>query len=269
MAKNRTRCALVTGASSGIGAAFARQLAARGLDLVLTARREERLVALARELEQAHSIRTLVVPADLADREAPERLVTAIDAAGLRVDVLINDAGYGVPGNFLDHPWQAHADSIQVMLTAVAHTTHLLLPGMVERGFGRVVNVASLAALLTGSKGHTLYAATKAFLVKLSESLALELHGTGVHVTACCPGFTYSEFHDVVGNRDQVSELPGFVWMQPEIVARQTLDAVERGQVVFVPGRSNRALAGLARLTPPSVALRMSARLSERLRKQR
>ena len=207
-----------------------------------------------------------MVPADLADRDAPGRLVAAIDAADLRADVLINNAGYGVAGEFLDYPWQRHADFIQVMLTAVAHTSHLVLPGMVERGFGRIVNVASLAGLLTGSKGHTLYAAAKAFVLKMSESLALELHGTGVHVTACCPGFTRSEFHDVVGNRQQVSKLPRFMWMDAPTVARETLDAVERGQVVFVPGHANRAVANLARLVPESLALGVSFRLSERLR---
>jgi hypothetical protein len=193
--------------------------------------------------------------------------VSAIDEAGLPVDALINNAGYGVPGNFIDYPWERHAEFIQVLLTSVAHTTHLVLPGMVERGWGRIVNVASLAGLLTGSKGHTLYGATKAFVIKMSESLALELTGTGVNVTACCPGFTYTEFHDVVGNREQVSQLPRVMWMRAAPVARQALDAVGRGQVVVVPGRTNRAVATLSRLMPESLALQISAHVSERARK--
>jgi short-subunit dehydrogenase len=259
----------VTGASSGIGEAFCRELAAGGYDLVLTARRQERLGALAEDLERGHRVKTLVAPADLADPEAPRQLLAAVDEAGLDVDVLVNNAGYGLPGHYLDYPWERHAEFIQVLLTSVAHTTRLVLPGMVERGWGRVINVASLAALVTSSKGHTLYAASKAFVLKMSESLALELEGTGVKVTACCPGFTYSEFHDVIGNREQVSELPSFMWMDAAEVARETIDAAERGQVVFVPGTPNRALAGLSGLLPKALALKISAHVSKRTEKQR
>jgi short-subunit dehydrogenase len=179
MTEDRRRCALVTGASSGIGEAFCRELGADGFDLVLTARRQERLRALAEELEREHRVKTLVVPADLAEPEAPRQLLAAVDEAALDVDVLVNNAGYGVPVHYLDYPWERHAEFIQVLLTSVAHTTHLLLPGMVQRGWGRVINVSSLAALVTSSKGHTLYAAAKAFVLKMSESLALELDGTG------------------------------------------------------------------------------------------
>ena len=270
MSKDRRRCALVTGASSGIGEAFCRELAADGFDLVLTARREERLGELGKELERMHGVKALAVPADLADPEAPRQLLAVVDKAGLEVDVLVNNAGYGLPGHYLDYPWERHAEFVQVLLTAVAHTTRLVLPGMVERGWGRLINVASLAALVTSTQqGHTLYPAAKAFVVKMSESLALELTGTGVNVTVCCPGFTYSEFHDVMGNREQVSELPSFMWMDAAEVARKTIDAAERGQVVFVPGAPNRALAGLSRLLPKALALKISAQVSKRTGKQR
>jgi short-subunit dehydrogenase len=268
MTGDRRRCALVTGASSGIGEAFCRELAAGGFDLVLTARRRERLGALAQELERGHRVKTLVVPGDLADPEVPRQLLAAVGGAGLNVDVLVNNAGYGLPGHYLDYPWERHAEFIQVLLTSVAHTTRLVLPGMVERGWGRVINVGSLGALLTSSKGHTLYAAAKAFVLKMSESLALELEGTGVRVTACCPGFTYSEFHDVMGNREQVSKLPSFMWMDAAEVARKTIDAAERGQVVFIPGPPNRALAGLSRLLPRALALKIASQVTERTQKQ-
>ncbi len=268
MSKDRRRCALVTGASSGIGEAFCRELAADGFDLVLTARRQERLGALGRELERDHDIKALAVPADLADPEAPRQLLAAVDKAGLEVDVLVNNAGYALPGQYLDYPWERHADFIQVLLTAVAHTTRLVLPGMVERGWGRLINVASLAGLVTSSQGHILYAAAKAFVVKMSESLALELTGTGVNVTVCCPGFTYSEFHDVMGNREQVSELPSFMWMDATEVARQTMDAAERGKVVFVPGAPNRAIARLSRILPKALALKIMAQVRKRTGKQ-
>ncbi len=236
------RTALITGASAGLGTAYARELARRGADLVLTARREERLQALADELRAAHGVQVLVLPADLADPAAPARLLEAARGAGRRVDYLVNNAGYGLGGRFNQRPWQEHADFLQVMVTAVVQLTYLTLPAMREQGFGRVLNVASLAGLLPGSAGHTLYAAAKSFLIKMSESLSLETRGTGVHVTATCPGFTFTEFHDVLGNRAQVSQLPRVLWMDADRVVRESLVAVERGDALHVPGGVNSAI---------------------------
>ena len=262
------RTALVTGASAGIGEAFARELASRGLDLVLTARRQDRLQALATELSSSFPIRALVIPADLSDPGAPVEIFQATEAAGVAVDVLVNNAGYGVAGHFSHNEWKKHGDFIQVMVTAVAHLTHLYLEGMVQREYGRVINVSSLAGLIPGSAGHTLYGASKAFLNKMSESLTLELAGANVHVTASCPGFTYSEFHDVLGNRDQVSKIPGYMWMDADTVVRDSLAAVERGDAVYVPGWVNRTIGGLLKLVPHKAALGIMGRRSEKLRKQ-
>jgi len=269
MCAESRRTALVTGASAGLGETFARAYAARGHDLVVTARRADRLQVLSDELTREHDVSVLVVPADLADPGACAHIVDAVQAAGVTVDVLVNNAGYGVPGYFKDHAWQEHAAFVQVMVTSVLHLTHLLLPGMLSRGHGRIINVASLAALIPGSAGHTLYGASKAFMVKTTESLSLELRGTGVQVTATCPGFTYTEFHDVLGNRARVSELPGFMWMDAEEVVRDALDAVERGRTVTVPGGVNRAIATLSRLVPRSLALASMARGSSRIRSQK
>src|SRR3954467_9754021 len=189
------RWALVTGASAGIGAAFARELAARGCNLVLTARRTERLESLANELSARHGTRSECIAADLADATAPGALCDEIQRRGIAIDILINNAGYGLPGHFTKPAWQAHADFIQVMMTAPCELVYKLLPGMQQRGFGRIANIASLAGHIPGSAGHTLYGASKAFLIKFSQSLALENTSTGVHVCAVCPGFTYSEFH--------------------------------------------------------------------------
>lgn len=262
------KTALITGASAGLGAEFARAYAARGHNLVLVARRLDRLEQLGRELEQAQGVRALALAADLVLPDAADELARRVDEAGMRVDVLVNNAGYAVGGHFVDNDWPRHADFLQVMVTAVAHLTHLFVPGMVQRGYGRVINVSSLAALIPGSAGHTLYGAAKAFLVKMSESLSLELAGTGVQVTASCPGFTYTEFHDVLGNRDQVSRLPRWMWMEAGPVVESAIEAVERGDAVSVPGGANKTIAGLTGLLPRGLAMKLMSKQSSKVRSQ-
>lgn len=264
MASNRR--ALVTGASAGIGEAFARELARRGHDLVLTARRADRLEALAAELRDRHGVEAIVAPLDLSRVDGPEALVAALDAQHLHVDVLVNNAGYGLPGYLDEQPWDAHAAFIQLMMTAPVELAYRLLPGMKARGYGRIVNMASLAGHIPGSAGHTLYGASKAFLIKFSQSLALETVGTGIHVTGLCPGFTYSEFHDVNGSRDKVSKMPGFMWMDAATVAKQGMDAVEAGKIVLVNGKVNSAIKALFKLLPDALALKMVERQAHRFR---
>lgn len=260
------RWALVTGASAGIGAAYARELAARGFALILTARRTDRLEALAADLKAAHGTRCECIAADLADPAAPEALVAELARRNIHVDVLINNAGYGVPGTFNVPSWKTHADFIQVMMTAPAHLAYLLLPGMQQRGYGRIGNIASLAGLVPGSAGHTLYGASKAYLIKFSQSLALENRGRGVNVCAICPGFTYSEFHDVTGSRALVSKMPGWMWSSAELVAREGLDALERGTPVYVTGRMNRFIKSLVKIVPDGIALKLVQRQSKNYR---
>ena len=258
--------ALVTGASSGIGAAFARELAGRGCDLVLTARREDRLRTLADELHARHGIDAQVIPADLARPEAPALIAAEMARRGLTIDILINNAGYGVPGDFLASDWQTHEDFMRVLMTAPTEVCHRLLPAMRERGYGRIVNVASLAGLVPGTPRHTLYAAAKSYLVKFSQSLALENRAHGVHVCALCPGFTYSEFHDVTGARQKVSKMPGWMWMGADRVVREGVDAVERGEIVYITGRINRLTRTLFKLLPDKLGLRVIARRAKHFR---
>jgi hypothetical protein len=257
---------LVTGASAGIGAAFAQELALRGHDVVLVARRAERLHALAGQLRDRYGASVHVMPADLADPAAPRQLAEALQREDLAVDWLINNAGYGVPGTFEASDWPVHADFLQVLLHAPTELAWRLLPGMRERGYGRIVNVSSLAGHVPGSAGHTLYAASKAYLIKFSQSLALENRHLGVHVCALCPGFTWSEFHDVTGTRALVGKLPRFLWQDAGAVVREGIDAVERGTVVQVTGRVNRTIKALAKLMPDRLALWLSARESRRYR---
>jgi uncharacterized protein len=268
MKEGNGRTALVTGASAGIGTALARVFAEHGFDLVLTARREDRLRDVAAQIERDFGVTARVLVADLADAGAPRRLFDELTSQGITVDALINNAGYGLPGSFRRNPWPAHARFLQVMLTAVVELCHLFEPGMVERRYGRIINVSSLAGLVPGAAGHTLYAATKAFLIRFSESLALEHPSDGVHVSALCPGFTYSEFHDVLGNRALVSKLPRAMWMDAETVAREGYRAVMAGTVVHVPGGVNRAIASVTKLIPESLALYAMGRGSRRLRVQ-
>lgn len=257
---------LVTGASAGIGAAFARELAARGHDLILTARRVDRLQALAQELTSRHHCTVTVLPADLSEPHAAHELCEAIAARGLTVDWLINNAGYGVPGTFEANDWPVHEAFIRVLMTAPTELAWRLLPGMRQRGRGRIVNVASLAGHVPGSAGHTLYAASKAYLIKFSQSLALENRHLGVHVCALCPGFTRSEFHDVTGTRELMNKLPTFMWQTAENVAREGYLATERGDIVRVTGGVNRFIKALAKLLPDRLTLWLSARESRRYR---
>jgi short-subunit dehydrogenase len=187
--------ALVTGASAGIGAEFCRQLAAQGYQLVLVARRKDKLQAIAEELKETHGAHSYIITADLSKSDACQSVVTRLEDENIDIEYLVNNAGYGLPGSFHVPDWQEHADFIQVMMTAVCELTRHLLPGMQQSGRGFIVNVASVAGLVPSSAGHTLYGASKSFLIKFSESLALENENTGIKVTALCPGFTYSEFH--------------------------------------------------------------------------
>lgn len=266
---NRRLC-LITGASAGIGAEFARQYAALGWDLALTARRAERLEKLAAELTAAHGISVHILPEDLADPAAPARLVAALEAKGLAADALVNNAGYGLPGTFFSTRWEDQQTFLQVLYTAPVELVHRLLPGMAARGFGRIINVASLAGYAAGSAGHTLYASVKAGLIKFSESINAECEALGhtdIHCTALCPGFTWSEFHDVNGTREETNKMPKWMWMEAAPVVKASIDAVNRGQPVVVPGVANKMLATLTRILPEPMGRAMVKSQSSRYRK--
>jgi short-subunit dehydrogenase len=262
------KLALVTGASAGIGAAFARILASHGYDLALTARRAERLESLADEIRLRYGVETLTVAADLAEPEAPGQILDHLTAHGRTVDALVNNAGYGLAGAYGDTLWTEQAAFIQVMVAAPCELAHRALGGMRERGFGRIVNVASLAGLVPGTAGAGLYAAAKAFLVKFSQSLHLEVAGDGVHVTALCPGMTYSEFHDVNGSRAQMSaQIPPWLWLGADEVAAAGYEAMEANRPVCVPGAPNKAIAALAKAIPDDWALALMASQGSRFRR--
>jgi short-subunit dehydrogenase len=266
MAQAPRRTALITGASAGIGKAFAHQLALRDFDLVLTARRRERLEQVRDEIAAERGVRVEIVTADLTAPAAPQEIFDELARRGIAIDALVNNAGFGLPVKYLATTWKQQADLVQVLVTSVAHLTHLFLPGMVARGWGRVINVASLAGLMYGAPGSTLYAGAKSFVIKMSESLALELQGTGVKVTAVCPGFTFSEFHDVAGTRTRVSRLPSAMWMDADTVARQGVEAALEGQVVIVNGAVNRLIASAMKHLPEPIARGIVSRQARNFR---
>ena len=236
------RTALITGASSGIGAEFARQLATKGSNLILVARRKEKLEALAEELQKKFAISTDIFPADLSKPEDVTRV--EVKLAGIPdLDLLVNNAGFGPVSRFYDGEPQSHFDMLQVHVTASVRLARSVLPGMVARKSGWIINVASVAAFLPA--GSVLYPSTKAFLVSFSQTLQTELHGTGVRVQALCPGFTYTEFHDVINMDRKI--VPKFAWMSAESVVSTSLKALPRGPVIVVPGWKYRLIVALAR----------------------
>jgi short-subunit dehydrogenase len=265
--KQKKPVCLITGASAGIGVALAREFARAGWDLALTARREQPMVELAQELRKQYGTRSHIIPADLSKPGAPADILMRLAKKKILVDGLVNNAGYGLTGNFIDNDWQAHDDFLALMLVHPCELAHLVLDGMKRRGFGRIINVASLAGHIPGSRGHTLYGATKSFLIKFSQSLNLEMQNHGVKVSALCPGFTYSEFHDVNETRGAVSKMPDWMWMSAEEVAESGFIALEKNRAVYIPGRANKVIAGLIKILPDSVALSIMNRTSDKIRK--
>jgi short-subunit dehydrogenase len=244
--------ALVTGASAGIGAEFCRQLAAQGYQLVLVARRADKLRAVADELRATHATNSIIITADLSHEDASLLIANRLDQEGISIEYLVNNAGYGIAGSFHVPDWQEHADFIQVMMTAVCELTWRLLPGMQARGRGFIVNVASVAGLAPASAGHTLYGASKSFLIKFSESLAQENAETGVKVCALCPGFTYSEFHDVSGTREMINQLPDYLWLDAKDVVADTIKAMSAKNVrlLVIPGFQYKFMVFISRYFP-------------------
>jgi uncharacterized protein len=254
--------ALVTGASSGIGADLARELAQGGHDLVLVARGEDKLRALAAELEKAHSIRAQIIAADLAAPDAAVRLVAELEQRQLAVDVLINNAGYALYGRFAETDGQDELRMIQVNIVALTQLAKLLLPGMLARKKGRILNVASTAAFQPGPL-MAVYYATKAYVLSLSEALANECDGTGVTVTALCPGPTSTGFQ-ARASMQESKLVKGKEIMSSAEVARAGYRALMKGKAVIIPGASNKMLAQAIRFLPRSTVTRLVRSAQER-----
>ncbi|MGV6801998.1 MAG: SDR family NAD(P)-dependent oxidoreductase [bacterium] len=259
--------ALVTGASAGIGMEFAKQLAAQKANLVLVARRMDRLQALKEELSQT-GVDIKTIACDLARPDAVATLFAELKGSNINIDILINNAGFGLPGNYAPSQWQDQQDFLQLMVTSYAELVHRVFPGMIERNWGRIINVASVAGLIPPSAGHTLYGPAKAFMVSFSQSLAAEGSRHNVFVSAMCPGFTLTEFHDVNKTRDKINALPKWAVMDVVPSVRGALRAMEKNHTVYVPGYQYKFLIWLARALPRPWVENLIAGQSSKIRAQ-
>jgi short-subunit dehydrogenase len=252
--------ALVTGASSGIGAEIARELARRGHGVTLVARREERLRELADELGADHGVRAETIAADLGDRAGRDLVAARLEELGLEVEILVNNAGYGDSGDLSDADRERMLAMVELNCVALLDMQARYTPGMVKRGAGAVINVASTAAFQP-MPGNATYAATKAFVLSLSEATHSELAEHGVTVTVLCPGPVKTEFAEVAGVGEAEESLPGVFWTSVQKVARAAVDGAERGKRVVVPGGMNRAGALTGQHAPRMLALPLVKRL--------
>lgn len=244
--------ALITGGTSGIGAAFARALAARDYDLVLVARDEDRLATLAEELRRRHDVTVEELPADLSERDQVIKVSERVSSADRPIDLLVNNAGFGVHAKLLDADISRHELGFDVMCRAVLILSNAAGRAMRERGRGGIINVASFAGYV--SMGS--YSAIKSWVTTFTEGLAGELHGTGVTATALCPGWVRTEFHSRAGIN--ASKIPGPLWIEPEELVRQALTDFDRGRVISMPTGRYKLLYFLVRHAPPAAVRAVS-----------
>jgi short-subunit dehydrogenase len=252
----RGRWALITGASAGIGAELARQLAAGGANLVLTARRKDRLDQLAAELQGAYGPSVEVLAADLAQPGAPDAIFAFIQGKGIALDLLVNNAGFGAYGEFTEIPLRRQLEMVQVNVAAVIHLTHLFLPAMIERRRGDILILASTAGF-QGVPYLAAYAATKSFDLFFAEALAEEVRQYGVRVTALCPGATSTEYQEVAGQPDYAFRTPERV----DKVVRVGLEALARGKPSVISGVRNTIMLQSQRLAPRRLVTAITARI--------
>jgi short-subunit dehydrogenase len=244
---------LITGASAGLGAAFARAQAARGFDLALVARRRDRLEALAVELSKKHGVEAFAIEADLAVYGVESTVLDAVRGRGRDIDVLINNAGFSIPQSFAAVPWSEQQAFLMTLVVSACGLAHGVLPRMVARGGGAIINVASLAGFAPGAAGHSLYPGAKSLMIKFSEALDAEYRAGGVRVTAICPGFTRTEFAAANGTQAIMDEAPRLFFQTAEAVVETTLRANDKGRVVVVPGWHNKLAAGILRYMPETL----------------
>jgi uncharacterized protein len=254
------RTALVTGASSGIGRCMAELLAAKGFDVVLVARRADLLNSLAAELKERWDRSGYPLVADLSRAEAPADIAAELDANGHRIDFLVNNAGTAQKGRFDDFGWQEHESRIRVMGLSTLELTHRLLPGMVDRGWGRIVNVTSLASLFVATPSETIYSGVKAMVLRFSETIDAEFRGVGIRCTASLPGATETEIFSEANGFEGVRDDPmlSALMMSPATVARQAYGAVMMGRPMIVHGAHHKVMAAALQHAPLPVRRRLA-----------
>lgn len=266
MADQTRPLALITGASAGIGEAFARAYARRGHDLALVARRADRLEALAQELRAAHGLEAHVIAQDLAAFGAEHEVMARLSALGRSVDVLVNNAGFSIAQDFAGVPWARQRDFLMTLIVSATGLAHLVIPGMAARGRGSIINVASIAGFAPGVAGHSLYPAAKSFAIKFSEALDAELRDRGVRVTALCPGSTESEFTAANGTATAGHGAPDFLLQTADQVVEAAIEGNLAGRLLVIPGWHNRLAVFLMRRLPHRLVRYALRRGSQRFR---
>jgi short-subunit dehydrogenase len=251
--------ALITGATSGIGKAFAERFAALGYDLILTGRRRQIITEVARKIKKTYRINVTVIIAELTSERGINSVITAIRKTE-RLSVLVNNAGYGVEGLFKSLQVREHLDMMTVHMNAPMRFMHAALPLMIAQKNGIIINVSSLGAFAPAPI-NGIYGGTKSFLIVLTESIHMEVRRHGVRVQALCPGFTHTDFHGKMGVEEELNKNKGVVWMTPEWVTQISLKYLKKGKVVCIPGFNNKILYVLTRITPRRLYYRMTEKL--------
>ncbi len=262
------RTALITGASSGIGAAFASVYAQKGCALILHAPswEETALTDVSATLKEKYGTRIHILFADMSEPQSPLRLFDDVAGLNIPVDILVNCAGLVQYAPFLAEDWVKHERFLSLMLHATCHMTHLFAPAMAERGYGRIINMASVTGLMPGLPGTSFYGASKAFLIKFSESVAAEFALDGVHVTALCPGMTRTDIFAPAGLEKKVSHIPALFWMEADRVAREGVEAVENNTPIYVNGIINRLVVKISNVVPKWLIRYFAVKRERRIR---
>jgi short-subunit dehydrogenase len=265
LSEDNHKIAFITGASSGLGAEFALQLAQRGHNLILAARREERLVQLASSIKEKYPVQVTSLQVDLSTEDGLQNAISVINATP-ELDLLVNNAGFGLMRRFLRADLEKEQAMVQVHIAAPVTLSRAALPSMIARNRGAIINVSSIAGLIPIRS--VLYGTSKAFLINFSEALQEELKDTAVHVQALCPGFTLTEFHDTPEySRFSRKSIPKFLWMESGPVVSESLDSLENGKVICIPGRFYHFVGSLARNSLTAGLIKTAARFILRRRK--
>ena len=244
------RLALITGASAGMGRVYAARYAEGGADVVLVARRKDRLDELAQHIEATYGVRAFVIPQDLGLVDAHVKIMSAVQALGRSVDILVNNAGFSISQTYAETEWARQESFIGTLVTAVAGMSHAVLPGMLEQGWGRIINVSSMLAYAPGGVGHTLYPAAKAFVLRFSQSLHHELRDSGVQCTATCPGATATDFKAANGLGTGEPVKPSLFVQSTQAVVDSAIRANERNKAVHVSGWHNKIAVSAMQFLP-------------------
>lgn len=243
----QNKWALITGASAGIGAEFAEAYAKHGCNLVLVARREDRLKSLATELEKQHHIKTHIIAADLSDSSSPQHIYNETEQHNIHIDILVNNAGFGFKVSFLNCDWERLENGIQVMLTSLIHLTYLFIPNMQKNNYGRVLNISSAGAFLPSNREYNLYCGIKRHVYEFSKMISSRASKQGVYVSAICPGFTYTEFHQAADTEKLRASIPNFLWGDAQTVVATAIKQNDRNKTIIIPGWKNKVMTFILR----------------------